>query len=116
MSLAENLTAFEKELKARALLDLARECCAPFGLRADQLQRRPRDPVAALAVVEARARFARCLYEDKAWSTAMIGALLGYKRNTIFYLMGRGTEDRRLTSVARRAVRIEHLLSKRGRS
>lgn len=107
MSVTDDLTSFEKDLQARNLLDKAREICAPFGLRPDDLRRSSKTRrMAPPIVAEARARFARHLHEQCQWSYAMIGDFMGYKnRHMVFYLIGAGAGQKN-ESARRRAARF----------
>lgn len=81
MSVTEELTPFEKELKARSLLTFTRKICRPVALRPDDLHRTTKGERAAAVVTNARAKLAKHLIA-KGWSYPMIARLLGYPEHT----------------------------------
>ena len=106
MSITEELTPFERDLRARDLLDVARQITNPFGLRPEDLRHNPRARTAPPVVAEARARFARHLRDNCHWTLAMIAALMSYKsRHMVFYLLGEG-EGHRVEASQRRAAKF----------
>lgn len=91
MSVTEQPSTFEQELKARKMLGIAREITSPLGLLPDDLRHDPEGPIASPVIAEARSRFAQHLHLTLGWSLAMTANLMNYKsRNMISYLIGAG--------------------------